>query len=123
MEKLNIEELAMAVAMLEYYSSIVENGKEIIRNLSNEEVEKINESNKILIKREKQTNITYSKEYKDEVKKLQEKFPPEKTTIENGRIKLTATAYTTSKRKIITDKFTNLNKAQLKAASKNAKIK
>ena len=84
MEKSRIEEIAMAVAMVEYYQQIIDNAKDEIRNLTEEEVAKINKGNDLIIKRQN---------------------------------------YTTSKRELITDKFTNMNKTQLKAASKNANIK
>ena len=117
MNKERLEEIAMAVAMVEYYQTIIDNAKEEIRNLSQEEVDKINKGNDLQIKREKHTNTIYSAEYKEEVKKLQEKFPPIKETLENHTIKLSATAYTNSKRDIIVEKFTVMNKTQLKVAS------
>lgn len=123
MEKSRIEEIAMAVAMIEYYQQIVDNAKEEIRNLSEEEVAEINKGKDLIIKRQNYTKTIYSKEYQEAKKELEKKFPPEKETTVNHTIKLQATAYTTSKRELITDKFTNLNKTQLKAASKNANIK
>lgn len=123
MEKSKIEEIAMAVAMVEYYNEIIENAKEEIRNLSEEEVAEINEGKDIIIKRQNYTKTIYSNEYKKAVEEIAKKFPPTKETSVNHTIKLLATAYTTSKREIITDKFTNLNKTQLMRASKNANIK
>lgn len=123
MEKSRIEEIAMAVAMVEYYNEIIENAKEEIRNLSEEEIAEINKGKDLIIKRQNYTKTIYSKEYQEAKKELEKKFPPEKETTVNHTIKLQATAYTTSKRELITDKFTNLNKTQLKAASKNANIK
>lgn len=123
MEKSRIEEIAMAVAMIEYYQQIVDNAKEEIRNLSEEEVAEINKGKDLIIKRQNYTKTIYSKEYQEAKKELEKKFPPTKETTVNHTIKLQATAYTTSKRELITDKFTNLNKTQLKAASKNANIK
>lgn len=123
MEKSRIEEIAMAVAMVEYYQEIIDNAKEEIRNLSEEEVAEINKGKDLIIKRQNYTKTIYSKEYQEAKKELEKKFPPEKETTVNHTIKLQATAYTTSKRELITDKFTNLNKTQLKAASKNANIK
>ena len=123
MEKSRIEEIAMAVAMVEYYNEIIENAKEEIRNLSEEEIAEINKGKDLIIKRQNYTKTIYSKEYQEARKELEKKFPPEKETTVNHTIKLLATAYTTSKRELITDKFTNLNKTQLKAASKNANIK
>ena len=123
MEKSRIEEIAMAVAMIEYYQQIVDNAKEEIRNLSEEEVAEINKGKDLIIKRQNYTKTIYSKEYQEAKKELEKKFPPEKETTVNHTIKLQATAYTTSKRELITDKFTNLNKTQLKAASKNTNIK
>jgi len=123
MEKSRIEEIAMAVAMVEYYNEIIDNAKEEIRNLSEEEIAEINKGKDLIIKRQNYTKTIYSKEYQEARKELEKKFPPEKETTVNHTIKLQATAYTTSKRELITDKFTNLNKTQLKAASKNANIK
>lgn len=123
MEKSRIEEIAMAVAMIEYYQQIVDNAKEEIRNLSEEEVAEINKGKDLIIKRQNYTKTIYSKEYQEAKKELEKKFPPTKETTVNHTIKLQATAYTTSKRELITDKFTNLNKTQLKAASKNTNIK
>lgn len=123
MEKSRIEEIAMAVAMVEYYNEIIDNAKEEIRNLSEEEIAEINKGKDLIIKRQNYTKTIYSKEYQEAKKELEKKFPPTKETSVNHTIKLQATAYTTSKRELITDKFTNLNKTQLKAASKNANIK
>ena len=123
MEKLRIEEIAMAVAMVEYYNEIIENAKDEIRNLSEEEIAEINKGKDLIIKRQNYTKTIYSKEYKKAVEEIAKKFPPTKETAVNHTIKLQATAYTTSKRELITSKFTNLNKTQLKAASKNANIK
>ena len=64
----------------------------------------------LIIKRQNYTKTIYSKEYKQAVEEIAKKFPPEKETTVNHTIKLTATAYTTSKRELITDKFTNVNK-------------
>jgi len=123
MEKSRIEEIAMAVAMVEYYQEIIDNAKEEIRNLSEEEITEINKGKDLIIKRQNYTKTIYSKEYQEAKKELEKKFPPTKETTVNYTIKLQATAYTTSKRELITSKFTNLNKTQLKAASKNANIK
>ena len=123
MKKSRIEEIAMAVAMVEFYNEIIENAKEEIRNLSEEEIAEINKGKDLIIKRQNYTKTIYSKEYQEAKKELEKKFPPTKETTVNHTIKLQATAYTTSKRELITDKFTNLNKTQLKAASKNANIK
>lgn len=123
MEKSRVEEIAMAVAMVEYYQAIIDNAKEEIRNLTEEEIAEINKGKDIIIKRQNYTKTIYSNEYKKAVKEIAKKFPPTKETTVNHTIKLQATAYTTSKREIITDKFTNLNKTQLKVASKNANIK
>lgn len=123
MEKSRIEEIAMAVAMVEYYNEIINNAKEEIRNLTEEEIAEINKGKDLIIKRQNYTKTIYSKEYQEAKKELEKKFPPTKETTVNHTIKLQATAYTTSKRELITDKFTNLNKTQLIAASKNANIK
>lgn len=123
MDKEKIKELAMAVAKVEYYQKIIDNAKEEIRALTDEEIDKINKGKDIIIKRQDYTKTIYSDEYKQEEKKLKEKYPPTKETIKNHTIKLQATSYTISKREIITDKFTQLNKTQLMSASKNANIK
>ena len=123
MEKSRIEEIAIAVAMVEYYNEIIDNAKEEIRNLTEEEVNEINKGRDLIIKRQNYTKTIYSNEYKEAKKELEKKFPPTKETAINHTIKLTATAYTTSKREIITDRFTGMNKTQLKTASKKANLK
>lgn len=123
MDKEKIKELAMAVAKVEYYQKIIDNAKEEIRALTDEEIDKINKGKDLIIKRQDYTKTIYSDEYKQEEKKLKEKYPPTKETIKNHTIKLQATSYTISKREIITDKFTQLNKTQLLSASKQANIK
>ena len=123
MEKSRIEEIAMAVAMVEYYSKIIDNAKEEIRNLTEEEIAKINKGKDITIKRQNYTKTIYSDEYKKAIEEIAKKYPPTKETTVNHTIKLQATTYTISKRKIITDKFTQLNKTQLMTASKNANIR
>ena len=123
MDKSRIKEIAMAVAMVEYYQQIIDNAKDEIRNLTEEEVNEINKGRDLIIKRQNYTKTIYSKEYQEAKKELEKKFPPTKETTVNHTIKLTATVYTTSKRELITDQFTKLNKTQLKIASKNANIK
>ena len=92
MEKEEIEELAMAVAMVEYYQEIIDSKKDKIRNLSEEEIAKI-----------------------------AEKYPPEKETTKNYTIKLQATSYTNSKREIITNKLATQNKTQLRRVASKIK--
>ena len=70
----------MAVAMCEYYQEIIDNAKEEIRNLTDEEIAEINKGNNIIIKRQDYTKTIYSEEYKQEEKKLKEKYPPTKET-------------------------------------------
>ena len=119
MEKEEIEELAMAVAMVEHYQEIIDSKKDKIRNLSEEEIAKINKGNNLLIKRQDYTKTIYSKEYKEAVAKIAEKFPPEKETLKNHTIKLQATSYTISKQEIIANKLATQTKTQLaKVASK-----
>ena len=123
MDKSRIEELAMAVAMVTYYQDIIDQAKDEIRGLTDEEVAKINEGNSLIITRQDYTKTTYSEEYKREVAKIAEKYPPTKEKFVNHTIKLQATGYTNSKRELITNNFATLNKTQLKAASKQANIK
>lgn len=123
MEKSRIEEIAMAVAMKEYCNEIIENAKDEIRNLTDEEIAEINKGKDLIIKRQNYTKTIYSNEYKKAVEEIAKKFPPTKETSVNHTIKLQATSYTISKREIITNKFTQLNKTQLMSASKNANIK
>lgn len=123
MDKSRIKEIAMAVAMVEYYQQIIDNAKDEIRNLTEEEVNEINKGRDLIIKRQNYTKTIYSKEYQEAKKELEKKFPPTKETTVNHTIKLTATVYTTSKRELITNQFTKLNKTQLKIASKKASIK
>lgn len=123
MEKTKIEELAMATAMVEYYQKIIENAKDEIRKLTNEEIEQINKGNDLIIQRQKYTKTIYSQDYLTAKKELEEKYPPEKAVIENHTIKLTPTAYTIAKQKLITNTFTKLNKTQLKLSASATKTK
>lgn len=116
---MNIEELSIAIAMVEYYQTIIDNAKEELRNLTNEELETINKSNKLIIKRQNYTKTIYSNEYKQAVEEIAKKYPPAKETIENHTIKLQATTYTKEKAKLLTQKLATLNKTQLKAVTKN----
>ena len=74
-------------------------------------------------KREDKPITTRGVEYDKKVKALKAEYPTITTYEENGKITLTATNYTVSKKDIITNKFIALNKTQLKTASKNANIK
>lgn len=123
MEKERIEEIAMAVAMVEFYQNIIDNAKEEIRNLSEKEIDKINKSKDLVIKRQDYTKTIYSEEYKKAIEEIAKKFPPKKEKLANYSIKLQSTAYTNSKRDIITNKFAQLSKAQLNKASKVANRK
>ena len=80
MEKSRIEEIAMAVAMVEYYNEIIDNAKEEIRNLSEEEVAEINKGKDLIIKRQNYTKTIYSNEYKKAVEEIAKKLPPTKET-------------------------------------------
>ena len=123
MDKARIEELAMAVAMVEYYQKIIDEAKDEIRNLTEEEIEKINSGKDLTVSRQNYTKTIYSEEYKQALEEIAKKFPPQKETIANHTIKLKATAYTKSKADIIATQLANKNKTQLKTASKNANIK
>ena len=123
MDKARIEELAMAVAMVEYYQKIIDEAKDEIRNLTEEEIEKINNGKDLTVSRQNYTKTIYSEEYKQALEEIAKKFPPQKETIVNHTIKLKATAYTKSKADIIATQLANKNKTQLKVASKNANIK
>ena len=121
MEKSKIQELANAVVMIEYYQAIVDNAKEEIRELTEEEIKEINKGNLLQIKRQDYTKTIYSKEYKEAVAKIAEKYPPEKETIKNHTIKLQSTSYTRSKSEIIIQQIATQNKTTLKQMAKLAK--
>ena len=121
MEKSKIQELANAVAMIKYYQAIVDNAKEEIRKLTEEEIKEINKGNLLQIKRQDYTKTTYSNEYKQALKEITEKYPPEKETIKNHTIKLQATSYSQSKVEIIISQITTQNKTTLKEMVKLAK--
>lgn len=116
---MNIEELSIAIAMVEYYQTIIDNAKEELRNLTDDDIDKINTSNKLIIKRQNYTKTTYSNEYQEAKKELEKKYPPTKDIIVNHTIKLQATNYTKEKAKLLTQKLATLNKTQLKAVTKN----
>lgn len=89
MGELDIERLAEAVAQFNDLDQFIKSQKEIIRTLSQEEVNEINETTSLHIDRSPKTFTTYSAEYKAEEKKLKEKYPPEKEVKENYNITLT----------------------------------
>lgn len=113
MDKQKIEELAMAVALQEYCSKVIENAKEIIRNLSEEEVREINKTTMLLINRKSSTKHTYSKEYNDALAEIKQKYPATTVSIPNHTITLTTTGYTDNRRNIIVNKILTLNKTEL----------
>ena len=121
MKKQKLIELSNAVAMVEYYNAIIENAKEEIRNLSDEEVEKINKSNLLQIKRQDYTKTIYSNEYKEAIKEIADKYPPTKETLTNHTIKLSSTNYTRSKSEIIIQQIATQNKTTLKEMAKLSK--
>lgn len=81
--------IADAVAQYEYYKNIIENAKEDIRKITEEEIAKINQKSNLHIDRQDYTKTIYSNEYKAEIEKLKEKFPPTKETMKNHTITLT----------------------------------
>lgn len=117
MEKARVDEIAIAVAMVEHYQEIIDNAKEELRGLTEEEIKEINKGNNLIISREDYTKTSHSNEYKQAVKEIEKKFPPTKETFPNYKIKLHATSYTISKAQMIIDKFAPMNKTQLKAAA------
>ena len=81
--------IADAVAQYEYYKNIIEKAKEEIRQLSNEEIAKINQKSNLHIDRQDYTKTIYSNEYKEGIEKLKVLYPPTKETIQNHTITLT----------------------------------
>lgn len=115
-----LRELGVAIAMCKHYEEVVEKAKDKIREMTEEEIEQINEGIFLNIARKDYIQTTYSSEYKQELKKLQEKFPPEKTTKHNHTITLNATSYSTSKANIIINEIATKNKTTIQAIAKSA---
>ena len=81
--------IADAVAQFNYYNDIIEKAKAEIRELTEKEVATINAKSNLHIARQDYTKTIYSNEYKIEVEKLKEKYPPTKDTLKNHTITLT----------------------------------
>lgn len=123
MENFDINEIAMLVSIEKYAHDKIEEFKAYCRIAPQNEIDKINNKNAIHIKRENKPITTRGEEYDKKVKELKLKYPTRTTYEENGKITLTASNYTISKKDIITNKFLTLNKTQLLSASKQANIK
>ena len=113
MDKQMIEELAMAVALREYCDGVIESAKDIIRNLSDEEIREINKTTMLLINRKSSTKHTYSAEYNKALAEIKQKYPATSISIPNHSITLTTTGYTDSRRDIIVNEVLTLNKTEL----------
>lgn len=120
MEKEELKELGLLVAIKEYCEKRIEASKEKIRSLTPEEIAKINESIFLTVTPKSYTKTTYTEEYKEELKKLKEEFPPIKETIENYSIELNATNYSNSKADIIIQNMFTQNKTTLKNMAASA---
>lgn len=109
-----LRELGLLVAIKEYCESKIEASKEKFRKMTNEEIAEINKGIFLSIKQKDYTKTTYTNEYKQAVKELQEKFPPIKETFENYSMELNATSYSNSKAEIIIKDIFTQNKTTLK---------
>lgn len=123
MEKFNIEEIATLIAIQKYANDKIEAFKKYCRIAPQTEIDKINSSNHLTIKRDNKPITTRGAEYDLKVEELKQKYPTKTTYEENGKITLTVSNYTITKKDIITNKFITLNKTQLMKANKNANIK
>ena len=131
MDKNELKELGIALAMYDYYKEIIENAKEKIRSMTDEEVKEINEGIFLTVDRAKDTKKTYKEGYKEAKKeltaKLEKEYLESKVEILNHKITLRATSYSQSKAEIITKDIATLNKTTIqelaKSASKKANIK
>lgn len=123
MEKEELKRIGLIVALEDYCKKEIEKAKTIFRNLTPEEIAKINETIFLTITPKNYTKTTYTEEYKKAVKKLQEEYPPIKETIENYSMELNATNYSNSKADIIIQNIFTQSKTALKnmvaSATKN----
>lgn len=114
MNKEELKRLGLIVAIEDYCKNEIEKAKEDFRKMTEEEIAKINEGIFLTIKPKDYTKTTYSEEYKTELKKLQEKYPAMKETLENYSMELNATSYSNSKAQIIINEMLDKNKTELK---------
>lgn len=81
--------IADAVAQFEYYKNIIENAKEEIREMTEEEVAKINQKSNLHIARSPKHFYTYTEDYNAKLKTLKSTCLIEDKTIDNYNITLT----------------------------------
>lgn len=121
MDNKAIEELAMAVALRDYCEEVIERNKELLRAMAQEEVDKINKTRMLIIKRSTQTTSTYPSEYNEEIKKLKSKFTKITTSIPNHKIEFITTGYTDNRKDIIVNEILTLNQSELNKILKHNK--
>lgn len=134
MNKEELRELGVAIALYEYYGEVIENAKTKIREMTPEEIKAINDGIFFEIARKSSPKTTYPKAYKAEKalfeEELKEKYKSEIVTDErpNYAVTLTSTSYSRSKAEIIAKDIATKNKTEIqqmaKAGSKQkAKVK
>lgn len=116
-----IEELAMAVTLQTYCEEVIDKYKKVLRAMSKDEINKINKTKMLIIKRSTHTTSTYPKEYKDEVAKLKLKYTKTTTSIPDHNIELITTGYTDNRKDIIVNDILTLSVKELNKILKHNK--
>jgi len=106
--------IADAVAQFNYYNDIIEKAKAEIRELTEKEIAIINTKSNLHIARQDYTKTIYSNEYKIEIEKLKEKFPPTKDTLKNHTITLTLSNANVIEKANTIQEIAKQSKAQVK---------
>lgn len=115
--------LGQIIALKQYCEDYLEEYKDIMRNMTNEEIENLNRNMFFKVMRKDFTKTTYPEEYKQEEKALKEKYRNSivKDTKRNYSVTFSSTSYSESKTKVIIDNILTCTKTELKnmVASKN----
>lgn len=126
MNKEELRELGVAVALYEYYGEIIENAKDKLRQMTKDEIKAINDGIFIEVSRKSSPKTTYPKEYTKEKKDfestLKEKYKDEIVTDERPdfAVTITSTSYSRSKGEIIAKDIATRNKTEIQAMAKSA---
>ena len=108
--------LGQIIALKKYCEDYLDEYKDTIRSMTNEEIKNLNQNTFFEIARKDFTKTIYPEEYKQEEKALKEKHKD--TTIKDTRanysITFTATSYSKAKTEIIVNNILTCTKTELK---------
>lgn len=108
--------LGQIIALKKYCEDYLDEYKDTIRNMTNEEIESLNQNTFFEIARKDFTKTIYPEEYKQEEKALKEKYKDSivKDTKQNYSITFNATSYSKAKTEIIVNNILTCTKTELK---------